>query len=220
MKKLVIITLFISLSFCAKAQEKIEWGIKAGVGTSWAAFPKVFLQDANDAFNTWEIAPATNNVTFYVGAEMILNFGKNHAIRTEIGYNYVSGEVSITETLTGNQVRELQSYSRISLPVLLMVKSNDSFWFSLGPNFYFNIGDNNGLVDAIAELNPVPKIDASFPFGVGVRLAADIRLQDNLYLEVKFDYDIGKHFDYIEDTDIYDVKMAMQGLTGGLTYLF
>ena len=132
----------------------------------------------------------------------------------------MSGEVSVTEILTGTQVRKLQSYSRISLPVLLMVKSNDSFWFSLGPNFYFNIGDNNGLVDAIAELAPLPKIDASFPFGVGVRLAADIRLQENLYLEVKFDYDIGKHFNYIEGTDTYDARMAMQGLTGGLTYLF
>lgn len=222
MRKIILIILISGGVQFANAQ--IDWAIKAGAGTSWIAFPKVYLVDTVDVTltNVWEIAPATNSGTFYIGGEMIIPLGDHMAFRGELSYNYVSGEVNISQLKTSNQARTLQAYHRLEIPLLLTVKSDDSFWFSLGPSIFFNLGDNKGFEKAVYELvDPSKtKIDSAIPIGIRARLAANIKLQEHLYLEVKFDYDLGKYFRYSETDDTYEVRMAMQGITGGLTYLF
>lgn len=216
MKKVLLILGLLCIQWTTQAQ--VKWAVKAGVGTSWIAFPKVFLQDPTNANNTWEIAPATNSGTFYLGGEMIFLFSKNHGFRSELSYNYVSGEVNVSELDTDKHARKLQTYSRIEVPLLFAVRSDDHFLFSFGPSFFFNISDNKGFEKAVAELAPNAKIDATIPWGIRARLAANIRLIEHLFLEIKFDYDLGKHFEYIGDT--YEVRMAIQGITGGVTYIF
>ena len=216
MKKIIL--LIVLSSFYLSSFGQAEWALKAGVGTSWIAFPKVFLQDPTDPNITWEIAPATNSGTFHIGGELIVPMNNNHAFRAELSYNYLSGEVNVSEIDANRQARKLQAYHRLEIPLLFTVKSDDSFWFSLGPSIFFNLSDNNGFEEAVHELAPDAKIDAKVPWGIRARLAADMQLQEHLYLEIKFDYDLGKHFEYEGDT--YDVRMAMQGITAGLTYLF
>ena len=211
MKKIIL--LIILSGFFLTSQAQVTWAAKAGGGTSWIAFPKVFLQDPSDADNTWEIAPATNSGTFYVGGEAIVQLDQYHAFRIEVSYSYTSGEVNVSEIGASKQARKLQAYNRLEIPLLFTVKSNDSFWFSLGPAVFINLSDN-----AVHELAPDAIIDATVPWGIRARLAADIQLDEHLFLEIKFDYDLGKHFEYIGST--YEVRMAMQGITGGVTYLF
>ena len=222
MKKFILLILIVAASQSIFAQ--INWGVKAGFGTSWIAFPKVYLVDTVDATltNVWELAPATNSGTFYIGGEMIIPLGDHMAFRGELSYNYVSGEVNVDQLKTSKQARKLQAYSRIEVPLLFTVKSDDSFWFSLGPTVFFTISDNKGFEKAVYELvDPANvKVDSAVPIGIRARLAANIKLQEHLYLEVKFDYDLGKHFRFNEPSDTYEVRMAMQGITGGLTYLF
>lgn len=173
------------------------------------------------AENTWQIAPATNSVTFYAGGEMLYELNPNMGLRAALEYSYISGDVSVTALLIESQSRRKQIYHRLQLPVMFIVKSDDSFWFSLGPTFFVTLADNNALEDAIESLTQfnVP-LDAKVPVGVAMRLLTNIRLSKNLYLEVKFDYDIGRHFNYDQTNQQYDVKMAMQGITSGINYIF
>jgi hypothetical protein len=218
MKKLIL--LIVLSGFYLSSHAQVNWALKAGAGTSWLAFPKVFLVDPTNVENTWEIAPATNSGTFYVGAEMIIPVGDHMAFRAELSYNYVSGEVNVDqlETDPPQQARKLQAYNRVEVPLLFTVRSDDSFWFSLGPAFFITLSDNKGFEEAVNALAPNAIIDSSVPIGIRARLATNIQLDEHLFLEVKFDYDLGKHFEYIGST--YEVRMAMQGLTGGLTYVF
>lgn len=216
MKRVISILFLISIQWAAQAQT--DWAIKAGFGTSWVAFSKVFLQDPNDANNTWEIAPATNSVTFYLGGEVLLAINDHLGFRGELSYYYVSGEVNVSEIITSQQARKLQAYHRLEVPILFSVKSDDSFWFSIGSSVFFTLADNKGLEEAIHELALDTPIDSSVPIGIKARIAANMKLTNHLSLEIKFDYDLGKHFNY--EDNVYDIKMAMQGITGGLTYVF
>lgn len=221
MKKLILLIAVSGL--CLSSQAQVNWGIKSGAGTSWLAFPKVFLVDPTNADKTWEIAPAINSGTFYLGGEVIVPIGEHMAFRAELSYSYTSGEVNVDQIELDQQsikrqARKLQAYNRLEVPLLFTVKSDDSFWFSLGPAIFITLSDNKGFEEAVNELAPNAVIDSSVPIGIRARLATNIQLNEHLYLEVKFDYDLGKHFEYVDN--IYDARMAMQGLTGGLTYLF
>lgn len=197
---------------------QLRFALKAGGGPSWLAFPKVFLQDPVVLNNTWEIQPGTTGGHFYLGGEMITTLGEHWLFRGELSVSYISGSVNVDELLTNRQARKLQSYVRTNIPLLVTVKSTDHFWFSFGPVVYITLHDNKGFDDAVHELATAAVIDSTRPFGMGARLAGNIQLQDHLYLEVKFDYDLNKYFKYENNT--YKVRMAAQGVTFGLTYVF
>ncbi len=216
-----LLALLVACFIVLPASAQVYWGIKGGLGTSWLAFPKVYLQDPVIPENTWEIAPATNNATYYVEGEMYYELSDHMGFRAALGYSFFSGEVSVTSLLAQTQERRLQMYHRLQVPVLFSIRSDDSFWFSLGPTVFVNLADNNALEEAVTAItqNDVP-LDVEVPIGVAWRLVANIRLKERLFLEVKFDYDLGKHFNFNETSQRYDVKMAMQGISSGINYVF
>lgn len=217
MKKLFLLTLMLGMFFASSAQ--IRFALKGGAGTSWVTFPKVFiLPDTTDVNNVWEISPATNSGTFYLGGEAIINIGEHWVFRGELSFSYISGELKVDKLSTNEQSRKLQAYSRLNIPLLFAVKSSDQFFFSFGPVVFINLHDNNGFNEAVAELT-TQEVDSTVPLGLQLRLAANIQVQKNLFLEIKFDYDLGKYFRYNESTQIYETRIAMQGITGGLTYI-
>ena len=217
MKKLFLLTLMLGMLFTSSAQ--IKFALKGGAGTSWATYPKVFiLPDTTDVNNVWEISPATNNATFYLGGEAIVYIGEHWVFRGELSYSYISGEIKVDKLSSNEQSRKLQAYSRLNVPLLFGIQSKDEFFFSFGPVVFINLHDNKGFENAVAELTP-QGIDSAVPIGIQMRLAANIQVQKNLYLEIKFDYDLGKYFRYNEATQIYEARIAMQGITGGLTYI-
>lgn len=216
MKRLFLLTLALGMFFASSAQ--IRFALKGGAGTSWVTYPKVFvLPDTTDVNNVWELSPATNSATFYLGGEAVISMGEHWFFRGELSYSYISGEVKVDKLSTYEQSRKLQAYSRLNIPLLFGIKSKDDFFFSFGPVVFINLHDNNGFKEAIAELTP-QEVDSTVPWGLQMRLAADIQVQKNLFLEIKFDYDLGKYFRYNESTEIFEARLAMQGITGGLTY--
>lgn len=218
MKRGLVIWVFLLISLAGYGQ--IRWTVKAGGGPSWMAFPNVYLQDPTDAYNTLQISPAATGGTFYAGGEALFPMGDHWGFRSELNFTYISGEVNVDVIIAQTQSRKLQSYSRISIPLLFSVRSSDNFWASFGPVVFFNIHDNKGFENAFADfgLDPTQYFDTDIPIGIQSRLAMDIKLQEHLFLELKFDYDIGKYFKY--ENDLYHVRLAAQGVTGGLTYLF
>lgn len=217
MKRLFLLTLILGMFFSSSAQ--IRFALKGGAGTSWAAFPKVFvLPDTTKVDNVWEISPATNNVTFYIGGEALINMGEHWVFRGELSYSYISGEIKVDKLSSNEQSRKLQAYSRLNIPLLFGIQSKDEFFFSFGPVVFINLHDNNGFNEAVAELT-TQEVDSTVPFGLQMRLAANIQVQKNLFLEIKFDYDLGKYFRYNESTQVFEARLAMQGITGGLTYI-
>ena len=218
MKKLFILALLLCVFYTSSAQ--IRFALKAGGGTSWATYPKVFvLPDTSDPNNIWELSPATNSGTFYIGGEAVIPMGEHWFFRGGLSYSYISGEVKVDKLNTSQQSRKLQAYSRLNIPLLFGIKSKDEFFFSFGPVVFINLHDNHGFDEAVGELTPQP-VDSSVPVGLQMRLATDIQVQKNLFLEIKFDYDLGKYFRYNETAQIYETRIAMQGITGGLTYFF
>lgn len=218
MKKLIIASIL--LLSAQLSQGQIHWTIKAGGGPSWLAFPNVYMQDPTNANNTLQISPAATGGTFYAGAELLFPLGDHWGFRSEFNVSYISGEVNVDVLIVHLQSRKLQSYTRLNVPLLFSVKSNDNFWASFGPVVFFTVHDNKGFEDAFVDfgLDPTEYFDTDIPVGVQARLAVDIKLQERLFLELKFDYDLGKYFKY--EDDLYKVKMAAQGVTGGITYLF
>ena len=146
--------------------------------------------------------------------------GDHWGFRSELNFSYISGEVNVDVLIVKLQSRKLQSYTRLNIPLLFSVRSSDNFWASFGPVVFFNLHDNKGFESAFVDfgLDPSQYFDTDIPWGVQARLAVDIKLQEHLFLELKFDYDIGKYFKY--ENDLYHVRLAAQGVTGGITYLF
>lgn len=218
MRRGLFLILLLTLGYTGFSQ--VRWTAKAGGGPSWMAFPNVYMQDPTDTYNTLRISPAATGGTFYVGAELLIPMGEHWGFRSELNFSYVSGEVNVDVLIVKLQSRKLQSYTRLNIPLLFSVKSSDNFWASFGPVFFFNLHDNKGFEDAFVDfgLDPTEYFDTDIPWGVQSRLAIDIKLNNHLFLELKFDYDIGKYFKY--EDDIYKVRLASQGVTAGLTYLF
>jgi len=223
MKRVTIFSILIFISFSIAAQDtKIEADeefrlyAKSGVGTSWLTFPKVFLVDENNVNNVWSISPALNNVTFFAGVQGVIRIGKHWVFAPEIDYHYLSGQVKIIRLENSTESRKTQIYSRIDVPINFGVVSSDNFWFEFGPVVYFTIADNKGFEEAVSELTQNASVDSSVPVGLAMRLGAVIRVSNRVYAEVKFDYDLGRKFEY--NNGVYDVRIAMQGVTIGVGY--
>jgi hypothetical protein len=225
MKKLVnifIIIVFVSFSLSAqdfeiKIPNKLTWIAKGGLGTSWVTYPKVFLVDESDLTNVWSVAPATNGFTGYLGVQGILPIGEHWAFIPEINFSYLSGKIQVDHIQTLQLSRHSQNYGRISVPLNFGIISSDDFGFVFGPVVYFTVLDNKGFDEAVNDLTTAANINSDIPVGLAIRLAAVREVSDKMYIEIKFDYDLNKYFEY--NNGVYDVKMAMQSITVGLGYL-
>jgi len=203
---------------------KVSTFLKGGIGTSWVLLPKVFLSDPNDPNNNWQILPATNNFTGYVGLQTVIRLGDYWRFAPELDYNYISGQVRVdkvrpnTPDDPSETVQKLQMYSRIEIPLNFGVVSSDNFWVSFGPVVYFTITDNKGFDNAVDELvtNPDVIIDSDVPVGVRFRIAIYATLSKNAYIDIKFDSDLGGNFKFEDNT--YKMNMSMQSVTIGLGY--
>lgn len=198
---------------------KIELFVKGGFGTSWIIMPKAFLSDPTDLENNWQILPATNSFTGYIGLQSVIPLGEHWLFVPEIDYNYIAGEIRVDQlkpdpvTNEPKHSQKLQAYSRIEIPLNIGVLSSDNFWVSLGPVIYFTIADNKGFDNAVYELTQTATIDSDNPIGVRFRLAAYITLADNVYIDIKFDSDLSRKFEYVDG--VYNMKMSMQSITIG-----
>ena len=224
MKKIIsIFSIVVFISFSAFSQKKrleatnqMRVFAKGGLGTSWLTFPKVFLVDPDNLNNIWEISPARNNFTFFIGAQGVIPLGRHWVFAPEVSYNYLSGMVKIDRLENPQEAIKLQSYSRIAVPLNFGVVSSDNFWFEFGPIVYFMVADNKGFDRGVNELTQNAQVNSDEPIGLAMRLGAVARLSPSLFLEAKFEYDVDRKFEY--NNGIYDVRIAMQGVTIGLGY--
>ncbi len=194
------------------------WSVKGGAGTSWVIFPKVFLVDPNNVNNVWQVGPATNNVTAYLGGDITLAMSDHWFVGSGITFSYVSGSVKITSIALNASSRELQSYTRLSIPLIFGVRSSDDFWFTFGPGIFFNLNDNQGFNRAVDELTSADNINSTRNIGFEAKVGMGLILTDNLFLDILFNSDYGKKFDYENGT--YEVRLSMQGITVGVGWVF
>lgn len=221
MKKIFsLLSLFLLVSTCSFGQEKDEvmgfsetrFFIVGGVGTSWIILPKVFIVDVTDPENNWQILPATNSVTGYVGFQAVIPLSKHWLFTPEIDFTYLSGEIRVDELKTGDVAQKMQIYTRVEVPLNFGVLSSDNFWVSFGPIVYFTLSDNKGFDDTVYELTTNPTIDSDMPVGLRFRLAAYARI-NRFFINAKFESDLFQKFEFVDD--IYKVKLSMQNLTVG-----
>ena len=214
MKRVIRLSvIFILLSTFGSYSQTI-WALKGGGGTSWIIYPKVFLVDETDPDNVWEVAPGKNNISFYVGGAAIIPLSKHWLFIPEANLNYLSGEITVTSIQLNAVSRRVQSYTRLELPLLFAVKSSDKFWFTFGPSVFFTLHDNQGFEKAVEELTAIDNVNSKRTIGLRMRLGAALTLSEKMFLEIKFDYDIGSKFAFESDT--YEVRLAMQSITAGL----
>lgn len=231
MKKIIIaLSIAMLIPFFGSAQveaftpPKVSMFVKGGIGTSWVLLPKVFLSDPDDPNNNWQILPATNNFTGYLGLQTVIRLGDHWRFVPEIDYNYISGEVRVDKVRSNTPddpsetAQKLQTYSRIEVPLNFGVISSDNFWVSFGPVVYFTIADNKAFDDAVYELvdNPDVVINSDRPIGLRFRMAIYATLSKNAYIDIKFDSDLGGNFEFKDD--IYEMNMSMQSVTIGFGY--
>jgi hypothetical protein len=209
---LTFLGLFLALS---SSFAQVIWTVKSGGGTSWIILPKVFIVDPTNVDNVGQIAPAANSATFYIAGDAIIEISDHWLFIPELNFNYTSGEISITSLLQQSTSRGLQSYTRLEVPLMLGVKSSDNFWFTFGPSIFFTTSDNKGFEKALQDLITQPvQINSTKQIGVKARIGAAMALSEKLILEIKFDYDLGRRFEYVDGT--YEVRMDMQSITAGL----
>jgi len=218
MKKNIVISLILVLFVSLNANSQIVWSVKSGVGTSWIIFPKVFLVDPEDVDNVWEIGPGANHATFSIGGDASIMLGDHWFVGSGLDYNYSSGRIKVTSVELDHSSTRLQTYSRLEVPLIFGVKSSDDFWVTFGPGVFFNIGDNEGLKKAIDDLSDASNVNTTRPVGVKVALGIGISLGTNLYIDINFDSDYGKKFDY--ENEIYEIRLSMQSLTVGVGWTF
>ena len=227
MKVFYTTILLFSLSFSSFGQDHEynlshsgnELFIKGGLGTSWIILPKVFLIDETNTQNVWQILPATNNFTAYVGFQPVFPIGKNWAFAPELDINYLAGQVRVDKFESSESAQRLQSYWRLEVPISFAMFSRDNFWVSFGPVVYFTIADNKGFDETVYELvtNPDIVVDSDNSVGARFRLAFYIPIvKDRGYIDIKFDSDLGQHFTY--ENNVYDAKFSMQSVTVGFGY--
>lgn len=226
-RALTIIILLLAFAHSSMSQEKhtryvkpvIVW--KGGVGTSWVILPKVYLTDVNNPAHNWAILPAKNSFTGYLGAQWVIRLGDHWVFAPELDINYISGNVKIDEIWSppedparSRSVQTLQSYVRAEVPINFGVISNDNFWVTMAPVIYFTLYDNKGFDNAVYSLTDVPTIDSDQPVGVRFRLAIYATLSERMYLDIKFDSDLGRNFSF--ENGVYNARFSMQSITIGL----
>lgn len=193
----------------------------AGVGSSWITMPKVYIVDASDTSSA-QILPAVNSITGYVGFQAVIPLGKRWIFIPEIDINYIAGEIRVDQLPGKTDVpsafsQKLQSYTRIELPLNFGVVSSDNFWVSFGPVLYVTLSDNKGFDSAVTEIAEIPvTLDSDNPIGLRFRMAAYIIVSEGMYINIKFDSDLGRNFEYVDN--VYKMKMALQNLTVGFGY--
>jgi hypothetical protein len=226
-RALTILIVILAFAHSGMSQEKygrfeksvIAW--KVGVGTSWVILPKVFLTDVNDPAHNWAILPAKNSFTGYIGAQWIKRLGDHWVFAPEIDINYISGHVRVDEiysppadTTLSRTVETLQNYVRVEVPFNFGVISNDNFWVTLAPVVYFTLYDNKGFDKAVYSLTDNAVVDSDQPVGLRFRVAAYALLSERMYLDIKFDSDLGRNFSF--ENGVYDARFSLQSVTVGL----
>jgi hypothetical protein len=213
---LLLITVTIGLSQNTPPKpQKVEFFVKGGIGTSWIIMPKVFLIDQNDPTrtNNWQILPATNAFSGFIGLQSVIPMGKHWLFVPEIDYNYIAGEIRVDELKNNRSSQKLQTYSRIEVPLNFGILSSDNFWVSFGPIIFFTIADNKGFNDAVHELTPTTPLNSDNPIGLRFRLAVYASIGNNAYIDIKFESDLDRNF--VFEDGIYNMKMSMQNITLG-----
>jgi hypothetical protein len=194
---------------------------KVGVGSSWITMPKVYIVDVSDSSSA-QILPAVNSFSGYIGFHAVIPLGKRWIFIPEIDINYIAGQIRVDQLpsktdKSSDFSQKLQSYTRIELPLNFGVVSSDNFWVSFGPVLYVTLSDNKGFDDAAYEMAEIPvNLDSDNPIGLRFRMAAYIIVAKGMYIDIKFDSDLGRNFEYVDD--IYKMKMSLQSLTVGFGY--
>ena len=226
-RRIVILSAFLLMAVSGMCQQadrainKTNFFFTGGIGTSWILLPKVFLVDVDDLENNWQILPANNKITGYVGFMVAMPLSKHWLFTPEIDISFTSGEIRV-DALKPDPVTQMprsaqrsQQYTRIEVPLNFGVLSSDNFWVSFGPVVNFTIQDNKGFEEAAFSLitNPEVKIDSDIPFGLGFRLAAYVGIE-RFFVNVKFQSDLFRSFKF--EDGVYDMRMSMQSITLGM----
>jgi hypothetical protein len=216
-KMLSVLLLISSICFSqddTSGPTKVNFIIKGGMGTSWIISPKVFLTDPADPTTNAQILPATNSFTGFLGLQSVIPLNNYWLFVPEVDFNYISGEIRVDQLKTLESSQRLQAYGRIELLLNFAVISSDNFWISFGPGIFFTVADNKGFDEAVRDINDTVVIDSDNPVGLRFRLAAYIFLGTRTYLDIKFDSDLYRNFEFKDD--VYHMTMSMQSITFGL----
>lgn len=150
MKGITIILSLFSLSITGMAQDKIEFGLKAGINSS-------------SLNSNIESATISSRQSFYAGGMAIFPVSKSFSIQSELLY---SGEGTKT-----NVIEMELNYLRV--PILLQYKHSSGFHVEAGPQLGFMVNHKVTLIDQEDKVeadNQLGKASTTIAIGCGYRL--------------------------------------------------
>lgn len=160
MKGSVIILLLFTISITVMAQDKIEFGLKAGINSS-------------SLNSNIESATISSRQSFYAGALAIFPVSRSFSIQSELLY---SGEG------TNTNVIEMQlNYLRV--PILFQYKHSSGFHVEAGPQIGFMVNHTVKLADQEEEVEADKQLGKA---STTIAIGCGYRLKNGLGLDIRY----------------------------------
>ncbi|MFZ9848442.1 MAG: outer membrane beta-barrel protein [Flavobacteriales bacterium] len=128
MRKILFLSLFLSLCQFSKAQMFFDFGAKAGFGGTWL-FNKIMMNDNKIKYGL--------NPSFAFGGKVSVNFNESYAVSGEFIYsNLVSQTYKFSNNLSSEVQRKI-TFNIYDVPVLFRKNGESGDFFEIGPQFSF-----------------------------------------------------------------------------------
>lgn len=189
MKKLFGILLTLALFTAAPAAAQFNWGIKAGVNIAEKPSNLSDLKSAAKGDAGWYIGPMAKVTLPIVGLGLEAN----------LLYSQTNSEVG-GETIKRKCI-DLPVYLRYELSLPVVNKFLEPF-IAVGPQWSWNIGDKNFVVDAINAVGGVYPADYTLrSSNLSLNLGAGIILFDHFQIHANYNLALGSTSDYRNEFD-------------------
>lgn len=189
MKKLFGILLTLALFTAAPAAAQFNWGIKAGVNIAEKPSNLSDLKSAAKGDAGWYIGPMAKVTLPIVGLGLEAN----------LLYSQTNSEVG-GETIKRKCI-DLPVYLRYELSLPVVNKFLEPF-IAVGPQWSWNIGDKNFVVDAINAVSGEYSADYTLrSSNLSLNLGAGIILFDHVQVHANYNLALGSTSDYRNEID-------------------
>jgi hypothetical protein len=166
--KLILVTFMISLF--AFSQEKIVFGVKAGVNLS--------------GFHT-KNGTSSDLVGFNIGGIAKMDLNKTFGLQTELNFNSKGGIYFLPMTPFNPSIR----LTYINVPVIIQTHISKKFNFEFGPEFGFLLNQKAELNGESIEINEVSSFDLNINAGLSYEF------ENGILIQSRYGYGLSKLFD-------------------------
>jgi len=126
MRKLVFLSVFVSVCQFAQAQLFFDAGIKGGIGSTWF-FNKEVMNDNQIKYG--------GSLSHTFGGKLSVNFNETYAVSGEFLYAHIESQVfKFTNSLNQNINRKI-SFNQYNIPILFRKNGETGDYFEIGPQF-------------------------------------------------------------------------------------